>query len=145
MSNLFTITAEGQDGTNLITPFSSSDRASIVDRVDVTGAYGADIIPFNSVYEEYQVDCFRHAYPNEDADTIMQYDDVKEVCKWIEAQNLTKNFPDIEEKVVRVEPKPFLPTVRWKDVEANLVGYCFTLRITYVNDAPRQVIEYAGG
>lgn len=142
MQNLFSITAEGNDGDNLITPFSSSDRVSISDKSDITGHYEADIIPFDSVYEEYQVDCFRMAYANEDNYNIMSYNDVKSVCDWIEQQNVIKNFPNIGKSIVRVEPKPFLPGVRFKDVENNLVGYFFTLRITYVNPIKRQSIEY---
>lgn len=142
MDNLFSITAEGKGGDNLITPFSSSDRASLLERKDVCGVYEATIAPSLSVYEEYQIDCFRLAYPNEDDFNIMSYDDVKLVCQWIESQNITKNFPDIGERVVRVEPKPFLPSVRFMDIDANLVGYYFTLRITYVNDMQRQDIEY---
>lgn len=145
MANLFSISAEGNDGDNLITPFSSSDRASISEQKDITGFYEADIVPFVSVYEEYQIDCFRMAYSNEDNYNIMSYEDVKSVCDWIEAQNLTGNFPEIGEQIVRVEPKPFLPSVRFRDVDANLVGYYFTLRITYVNKMQRRGVEYESG
>lgn len=142
ISELFSIFADGQDGANLITPFSSSERAVINDGFDVTGAYEAEVNPLSSVYEEYQVDCFRRAYPNDDSYNILAYDDVKEICRWIEAQNELRNFPDIGENIVRVEPKPFLPQVRFKDIETGLAGYFFTLRITYVNKMKEATIRY---
>ena len=141
MNDLFGITAESKGGNNLITPFSSSDRVSISSQNDITGVFEADIIPFDTAYEEYQIDCFRMAYPNEDEFNLMSYDDVKKVCDWIEEQNQIKNFPNIG-KVIRVEPKPFLPSVRFRDFESNLVAYYFTLRITFVNTVKRQVITY---
>lgn len=141
-SGLCAIMAEGNDGTNLITPFSSSGRASIEHCIDILGDYSAEIIPDPAVYEEYQVDCFRLAYSNQDDYNILAYEDVEKVCKWIEEQNVTRNFPDISEDIVRVEPKPFLPQVRFKDAESGLVGYMFTLRITYVNKMQRTSISY---
>ena len=142
LSSLFVITAEGLNGDNLITPFGSSARADIDDHRDIYGAYCAEIIPRVSVYEEYQIDCFRYANPNEDDYNILTYEQVEEACRWIEAQNLTGNYPNIGERIVRVEPQPFLPQVRFKDVEANLVAYMFTLRIHYVNDMERRSAEY---
>lgn len=142
LSNLFVITAEGLNGDNLITPFGSSGRADIDDRRDIYDTYCADIIPRASVYEEYQIDCFRYANPNENEYNILTYEQVEEACRWIETQNLSRNYPAIGEKIIRVEPQPFLPQVRFKDVETNRVAYMFTLRIHYVNDMQRAYTEY---
>lgn len=142
LSTLFVITAEGLNGDNLITPFGSSGRANIDDHTDICGTYCAEIIPKVTVYEEYQIDCFRYANPNEDDYNILTYEQVEEACRWIEAQNLIKNYPAINEKIVRVEPQPFLPQVRFKDIDNNLVAYMFTLRIHYVNGMQRGYAEY---
>ena len=142
MQNLFSIAAEDNDGDNLITPFSSSEKVGIDSVIDVTGALMADIIPFEMVHEDYQIDCFRRAYANQDDFNILTYDDVRAVCDWIEAQNTEKNYPDIGKQIVRVEPIPFLPQVRFKDMDTNIVGYFFTLRITYFNPMERQSAAY---
>lgn len=94
------------------------------------------------MHEDYQIDCFRRAYANQDDFNILTYDDVRAVCDWIEAQNTEKNYPDIGKQIVRVEPIPFLPQVRFKDMDTNIVGYFFTLRITYFNPMERQSAAY---
>ena len=60
LASLHNITAEEQDGANIIFPIGSSIRRSISDTVDVTGGYEADILPAN-VYEEYQINCYKNA------------------------------------------------------------------------------------
>ena len=59
-SRLSFVSAETNDGDNVVLPFGSSARRVLDDYFDVDGYYNGTIIPNASVYEEYQVQCFRY-------------------------------------------------------------------------------------
>jgi hypothetical protein len=129
-------TGQENDGDNVVLPYSTSARRNLSDYIDTTGAYNMDIMPTASVYEEYQIQCYRMAYAEENATNILTLDEVQGICDWVIEQDEQGNLPQITGKqVVAVEPFPFNPQVAGRDVDSNLWKWYFTLRITYVNTA----------
>lgn len=143
LASLYNITAEEQDGANIIFPIGSSIRRSISDTVDVTGGYEADILPAASVYEEYQINCYKMLVNSDNGYNVMRVEEVEDVIDWINEQDEKQNFPDMNgKKVVAVETFPFVPQIRFVDPETGIVCYYITLRITYVNTAKGRSVYY---
>lgn len=134
--------AEENDGDNVILPFSTSARRTLNDYFDTQGYYCGDLVPLPSVYEEYQVQCFRYIGAEQNDFNIMTLDEVQEVCDWIIEQDEKGNFPNINDTyVVAVEPFPFNPQAAGRDVETGLWKWYFTLRITYINPAVGRSVD----
>lgn len=141
-SRLSFASAETSDGDNVILPFGTSARRSLNDYIDAQGCYCGNITPFPSVYEEYQVQCFRYIGAEQDDYNIMTLDDVQAVCDWIVEQDEKRNFPQITGKrVISVEPFPFNPQAVGRDAETGLWKWYFTLRITYQNIAKERCVD----
>lgn len=133
--------AEKNDGANVVLPFGSSSRRTLDDYIDVDGYYCGDIKPLPSVYEEYQVQCYRYVGTEENDYNIMTLDDVQAVCDWIVEQDEKQNFPEIGKSVIAVEPLPFVPQVAGRDSETGLWKFYFTLRVTYRNTAKGRCVD----
>lgn len=134
--------AEENDGDNVVLPFGTSARRNLNDYYDTQGLYCGNIIPLPSVYEEYQVQCFRYIGAEQNDFNIMTLDDVQAVCDWIIEQDEQGNFPEITGKrVISVEPFPFNPQAAGRDVETGLWKWYFTLRITYQNTAKGRCVD----
>ena len=144
LQDLWNISAYEQDGANVIMPSGTSYRRSITDeRFNVLGEYEANIVPLPSVYEEYQINCYRTIAENNNDFNTLNFEDVDNVIDWITQQDDIGNFPQFENaKVIAVECFPFIPQIRGIDPDTNLICYYITLRITYVNTAKPRVIEY---
>lgn len=141
LATLWNISAEPQDGANVIFPTGSSRKRNISDGVDVTGWYQSEIQPLPSVYEDYQINCYKRVFGNENEWNIMKLEEVENVIAWIEKQDEAQNFPDIGESVVSVETFPFVPQIRGIDPNTGMVCYYITLRVTYVNMAKGRSFE----
>lgn len=143
LSSVWNISAEEIDGANVIMPAGTSTKRSISDKIDITGFYTADIIPLPSVYEEYQINCYKNFANNDNDYNILQYDEVEAIIDWINEQDEQMNFPEITgKKVVAVETLPFIPQIRGVDPETGLICYYITLRITYVNIAQGRSVSW---
>lgn len=142
LASLWSIAAEEQDGANIIFPIGSSMRRNINDRTDITGGYEADIVPLPSVYEEYQINCYKNYTNNADEWNIMKLEEVEKVIDWINAQDEALNFPDIGENIVSVETFPFIPQIRFADPQSRFICYYITLRIRYVNKAKGRSVAW---
>ena len=142
LNSLWNISAYEQDGANVIIPTSTSARREINDELDVTGYYECDIKPLPSVYEEYQINCYRVLAENNNEFNTLNYEDVEKVIEWITEQDEKQTFPIIEGKtIVAVECFPFIPQIRGIDPDTGLICYYITLRITYINTAKARSIE----
>jgi len=141
LASLYNISAQEQDGANVIFPVGTSRRRDITDVIDVTGCYSADIAPTASVYEEYQINCYKYLADSDNTYNVMRTEEVEAVIDWINNQDEIQNFPDIEgKKVVAVETFPFIPQIRFAEPETGLICYYITLRITYVNTAKGRAV-----
>lgn len=141
-SRLSFASADMNDGDNVVLPFGTSARRSLDDFIDTDGYYNGEIKPLPSVYEEYQVQCFRYINPEQDDLNIMTLDEVQAVCDWVCEQDEIGNFPDITgKKVVAVEPFPFNPQTVGRDTETGLWKWVFTLRVTYQNTAKGRSVD----
>ena len=140
---VWNISAEEADGANVLLPTSTSYRRNLENEyVDVCGNYEADVVPLPSVYEEYQINCYRPIVENNNDFNTLNYEDVEKVIDWITEQDEAENFPQINnKKVIAVESFPFIPQIRGIDPDTRLICYYITLRITYVNSAKRRTIE----
>jgi hypothetical protein len=142
LSNVWNISAEEQDGANVVVPVGASEMRQINDRVDACGCYEAEIVPFPSVYEEYQINCFRTIVANDNDFNTLKFDEVEEVINWIISKDENGDFPQIGKTVVAVDCYPFIPQVRGVDPDTGLICYYITLRITYVNTAKGRCVEW---
>ena len=142
LESLWNISATEQDGANVILPTSTSYRRNLTDRVDAAGYYEYEITPLPSVYEEYQINCYRTIVANDNEFNSLTFEDVEKVIEWIIEQDEIGNFPDINKKIVAVECFPFIPQIRGVDPDTGLICYYVTLRITYCNTAKSRTDEW---
>lgn len=134
LSALWNISAELSDGANILIPSGTSEMRYVNDSLDVINYYEANIVPLPSVYEEFQVNCYKSFVNNDNSYNVMNYDDVEKVIEWVREQDEKENFPVLEgEKVVSIDVLPFQPQIRGVDPDTYLVCYYFTIRIRYVN------------
>lgn len=138
LSDLMSIASESEAGSKVILPQGASPFRQYRESRDVLGGYEGEIVPYPSVYEDFQINCYvtydvndtRNPLQNINAKT---YDEVVKICKWVQEQDKIENFPDIGEKIVSIETNPFVPQVRYVDPENDVVCYFITVRIRYVN------------
>lgn len=143
LSTLWNISAEERDGANVIFPVGTSQKRNIIDRIDITGTYEVDIKPLPSVYEEYQINCYKDLVNNENGYNIMKLEEVESVIQWIDEQDEIQNFPNISgKKIIAVETFPFIPQIRGVDPDTGMICYYITLRITYVNTSKGRSAEW---
>lgn len=143
LSTLWNISAYEQDGANVIVPAGTSYRREFNDNLSVDGWYEADFIPLPSVYEEYQINCYRTLVANDNDFNALTFEQVEKVIEWITQQDEKEKFPEINNKViVSVECFPFIPQVRGIDPDTGLICYYITLRITYINTTKRRSFEW---
>ncbi len=148
LENLWSIGATETAGVNVILPQGASPAVMYEEKLDALGNYECDIIPYPSVYEDFQINCFRF-YDSGDSSApdgninVMSLDEVRSVCEWVSEQNENGNLPEITgEKVVSIECNPFVPQIRAVNSQENMIAYFITVRIRYVNKAQRKSIEY---
>ena len=146
LANLMSIASEMKVGNTVILPQGASPAVQYEEEVDALGEYTCDIIPYPSVYEDFQINCYEWYDVNDTSApknniNLLTYEEVCGVCNWVEEQNDNGIFPNIGESVIAIECNPFVPQVRFVDTETNMVGYFITVRIRYVNRRQRRSIS----
>lgn len=147
LSGLWSVAAVEDLGVKVILPSGGSSAMQYNDRIDITGTYVCDIIPYPSLYEDYQINCYMWYDENDNNppaknDNVLTLEEVQSICDWIQEQNRLRNFPQIGEQIVAVECVPSMPLIRYVNAPENTVGYYITVRIRYVNRAEVDYIEY---
>lgn len=147
LADLWSIAATEDIGKRVILPQGASSAVQYQESIDTIGNYNCEVVPYPSVYEDYQINCYewydvRDNNAPEKNENVLSLEAVENICKWIAEQNDKRNFPEIGEKVVSIECIPFVPQVRYVNPEENTVGYFITVRLRYVNRAERKSIVY---
>lgn len=149
LSSLWSIAAPEDIGVRVIIPSGTSAVVQYFEQTDAYGNYECRIVPYPSIYEDYQINCYdwydvKDTNPPQYNGNVLTFEEVESVCKWVEEQNLAGNFPDISEKVIAVECNPFKPQVRYVNPDKNTIGYFITLRVRYVNSRADEIrqVEY---
>lgn len=148
LADLWSIAATEEVDVNVIFPQGTSTVAQYQEYFDVYGNYVCEIVPFPSVYEDYQINCYRW-YDSKDNtapkwnQNVLKLDEVQSICDWVKEQNDNGNLPKITGKqVVSIECNPFNPQIRYVNEQENTIGYFITIRIRYVNRQKRKSVEY---
>ena len=147
LADLWSIAATEDIGKRVILPQGASPAVQYQEFFDNTGGYNCEIVPYPSVYEDFQINCYEW-YDVKDGsspaknENVLSLEAVQSICDWVKAQNDAKNFPNINEKIVSIECNPFVPQIRYVNPEENTVGYFITVRLRYVNRAQRKTVEY---
>ena len=148
LENLWNIGATENVGVKVILPQGSSARVQYKDSIDVCGNYTCEIVPYYSVYEDYQINCYQPLDTTDNSApglnlNVMSLDEVQSICDWVMEQNDIGNLPEITgKKVVSIECNPCIPQVRYVNEVENTIAYFITVRIRYVNTAQRKTVEY---
>lgn len=147
LTNLMSIAGESESGSTIILPQGASPVVQYRESFDDLGFYQCDIVPYPSVYEDFQINCYEFYDVNDNNppqynENVLTYEEVCGICDWVKEQNDKRNFPDIGEKIVSIECNPFVPQIRYVDESKNIVGYFITVRLRYVNRAERKSVEY---
>ena len=147
LEDLWSIASTEEMGVRVILPQGASPKHQYQDGTDVYGNYQCEIVPYPSIYEDFQINCYEWYDVNDDSsplknENVLTLEQVTSICDWVEAQNNANNFPVIGEKIVSIECNPFVPQIRYVNPEENTVGYFITVRLRYVNRAERKSIEY---
>lgn len=147
LKDLWSIASTEEMGVRVILPQGASPTHQYQDGFDVYGNYRCEIIPYPSVYEDFQINCYEWYDVNDDSvpsrnENVLTLEQVTSICDWVKEQNDSNNFPDIDEKVVSLSCEPFIPQIRYVNPEEKTVGYFITVRLRYVNRAERKSIEY---
>lgn len=148
LADLWSIGATEKDGVKVILPQGASPVVEYRDGLDVNGSYMCDVVPYASIYEDYQINCFQF-YDSKDSSSpegnvnVLNLDEVQSICDWVAEQNDNGNLPKITgRKVVSIECNPIVPQIKYVNPQENIVAYFITVRIRYVNTAKRKTIEY---
>ena len=149
LEKIWSIAATEKDGIRVILPQGASPTHQYQEQTDTLGNYHCEVVPYPSVYEDFQINCYQAYDPKDSAEpfdnyNVLQLEEVENVCKWVAGQNENKNFPDIGEKIVSIETNPFVPQIRYVNDTENIICYFITVRIRYVNRAQRKTVEYEG-
>lgn len=147
LQQMMSIAAQAEEDNTVILPQGASPAVQYLEKFDVNDCYECVIEPYPSVYEDFQINCYRLYDVNDTSAprfnvNVLTYQEVCEVCNWIKSQNKANNFPEIGEKIVSIECNPFVPQIRYVDEQTNTVGYFITVRLRYVNRTPRKTVEY---
>lgn len=147
LENLWSIAATEDRGVRVILPQGASPVVQYQEQIDTIGNYECEIVPYPSVYEDFQINCYEWYDVNDDSaptrnENVLTLEQVTNICDWIKEQNDIGNFPDIGEKIVSIECNPFVPQIRGVTPEENTVAYFITVRLRYVNRAQRKTVEY---
>ena len=147
LKNLMSIARESNKGQTVILPQGASPVVQYQERFDTLGGYECTIEPYPSIYEDFQINCYKwydvnDTNPPQFNENVLTYQEVVGVCDWVKAQNEANNFPNIGELIFSIECNPFVPQIRYVDPITNTVGYFITVRLRYVNRTQRKTVEY---
>lgn len=147
LERLWSIAATEDIGKRVILPQGASPVVQYLESFDTTGNYQCEVVPYPSVYEDFQINCYEW-YDVKDGsaparnENVLSLEAVESICKWVDEQNEARNFPDFGEHVVSIECNPFVPQIRYVNQDENTVGYYITVRLRYVNRKERKSFEY---
>ena len=139
LENLFSIAATADIGVKVVLPQGASPAFEYDEKIDALGNYSCDVVPYPSVYKDFEINCFkRYDFQDSNAPSdnlnVMSYDDVQQVCDWIEEQNRKRNFPKLSnKKIISIECNPSVPQIRGIDQSTDTIAYFIAIRIRYVN------------
>lgn len=147
LADLWSIAATEDIGVRVILPQGASPTHQYQEFIDAAGNYNCEIVPYPSVYEDFQINCYewydvKDGSAPERNENVLSLEAVQSICDWVKEQNDNNHFPDIAEKVVSIECNPFVPQIGYVNPEENTVGYFITVRLRYVNRAQRKTVEY---
>lgn len=147
LADLWSIAATEDIGKRVILPQGASPAVQYQEFIDNAGGYNCEIVPYPSVYEDFQINCYewydvKDGSAPEHNENVLSLESVQSICDWVKEQNDAKNFPDIGERIVSIECNPFVPQIRYINTEENTVGYFITVRLRYVNRTQRKTVEY---
>lgn len=148
LKDLWSIAANQDIGVNVILPQGTSPAVQYAEGFDVNGDYFCEIIPYPSLYEDYQINCYSLYDANDSSSpevnvNVLTFEETEAICSWVKEQNDLRNFPDIGESIVSIECNPFKPQIRYIDETQNIIAYYITARIRYVNrERQRKTVEY---
>ena len=139
LQDLWSIGATEDMGVSVIFPQGSSQAFQYQESKDTLGGYNCEMIPFPSIYEDYQINLYKYYQASDQSSpqyniNVLNYDECQAVCDWIMEQNAIKNLPSITGlEIVSIECNPLTPQVLYVNVEENTIGYFITVRLRYVN------------
>lgn len=147
LENLWSIAATEDRGVRVILPQGASPVVQYQERADALGNYACEIVPYPSIYEDFQINCYEWYDVNDDSaptrnENVLTLEQVTRICDWIKEQNDIGNFPDIGENIVSIECNPFVPQIRYVNPDKKTVGYFITVRLRYVNRTRGKTVEY---
>lgn len=148
LANLWSIAATEDIGVRVILPQGASPAVKYQEQQDIYGNYECDIMPYPSIYEDYQINCYQSFDAGDSSapdvnQNVLSIEEVQSICDWVKEQNNNNNFPDIAgEKVVAIECNPFIPQIRYVNQLKNTIAYFITVRIRYVNRTERKTVTY---
>lgn len=147
LENLWSIAATEDRGVRVILPQGASPVVQYQEQIDTLGNYACEIVPYPSVYEDFQINCYEWYDVNDDSaptrnENVLTLEQVTRICDWIKEQNDIGNFPDIGENIVSIECNPFVPQIRYVNPDEKTVGYFITVRLRYVNRTHGKTVEY---
>jgi hypothetical protein len=151
LDDLWSIGAVEAVDAAVILPQGASPSVQYQESIDVVGNYEAIIEPYPSVYEDYQINCFKFYDAKDDSSpnaniNVMSLDEVQSICDWVAEQNANNNLPRITGKqVVSIECNPFVPQIRYVNEQENIIAYFITVRIRYVNPTRRKSVVFDAG
>ncbi len=147
LEKLWSIGTTEATGESVILPQGASEKVQRNEKTDVNGDYICNIHPYPSVYEDYQINCFRF-YDGQDSSApeeninVLTFDEVRGICDWIETCNDAEILPEITgESVTEIECIPPVPQIRYVNHAENIIAFFITVRVRYVNRARQRVIE----
>ena len=139
LNDLWSIGATEDVGVSVILPQGSSQVYRYNEQVDGLGNYECDMIPNESIFEDYQINLYKPYIAQDTSEpqyniNVLNYDECQSVCDWIMEQNSLRNLPTITGlNVVSIECNPITPQVLYVNVEEDVIGYFITVRLRYVN------------
>ena len=147
LQRIWSIAATEEDKIRVVLPQGASPTHQYQEQIDQYGNYQCEIVPYPSVYEDFQINCYQAYDPKDSAApfdnyNVLQLEEVESVCKWVAEQNEIKNFPEIGEKIISIECNPFVPQIRYVNDTEKIICYFITVRIRYVNRTKRKSVEY---
>lgn len=147
LRDLWSVAATEDVGVRVILPQGASPAVQYQESIDTLGDYHCEVVPYPSVYEDFQINCYEWYDVNDDSEpthneNVLTLEQVTSICEWVKEQNDNNNFPDIGENVVSIECNPFVPQIRAVSPDEKMVAYFITVRLRYVNKAQRKSVWY---
>jgi hypothetical protein len=147
--DLLPISADTSRGADVFFPRGSSSIYALQnERLDVLGNYSCTMMPYPSIFEDWQMNCYRETDPNDETQNgnnlnIIAHDEVEKICKWILEKNAKRELPKYSgERVFAIIPTETKPAIWGADALTNEIVYAIIVRVYFVNPEKMIDIEY---